>query len=118
MGESIHEQVRSHWRSQVEKYGVISQRPGVKDEKELHEALRSMGAEVTQVEVVRFPRSYVVRELIERIAKRSFSHSWDVPDDVLEKSLDELKSWSLQEYGDLDTVFEEQACFILDITHF
>lgn len=118
VGESVHEQVRSYWRNRVEQYSIKSQRPGAKDEKELHEALTSMGAEITQVEVVRYPRSYVVRESIEEIAGRTHSHTWDVPDDVLEKSLEALKSWALQEFVDLDKVYAEQACFILDITHF
>ena len=118
VGDSVHEQVRSHWRSQVAEYGYPFQRPGVKDEKELHEALTTMGAEVSQVEVVRYPRNYVVRELIDGIATRTHSHTWDVPDEVLEKSLDELEAWALSEYGDLDKIYEEQACFILDITRF
>lgn len=118
VGESVHEQVRGHWRNLVNRHGIASQRPGAKDEKELHEALTSMGADVRQVEVVRYPRTYVIRELIERIAERTHSHTWDVPDDIMEKSLDELKAWALNEYGSLDKVFEEQACFILDISRF
>lgn len=118
VGESIREQVRSHWRSQVEGYGVISQRPGVKDEKELHEFLNAMGAKVTQMEVVRFPRSYVIRDVIEGIAKRTFSHSWDVPDDVMDKSLQELQTWAVAEFGSLDNEFMEEASFILDIARF
>jgi ubiquinone/menaquinone biosynthesis C-methylase UbiE len=118
VGESIHEQVRSYWRSRVKEYGIESNRPGVKDEKELHQALVAMGAKVTQVEVVRYPRSYVVREIIEGIAGRTHSHTWDVPEEVLEKSLDDLKAWALSEYGGLDDVYEEEACFILDITRF
>lgn len=118
VGESAHEQVRSHWRGLIKKYGIESQRPGIKDEKELYEALTAMGAKVTQEEVVRYHRTYVVRELIERIAKRAHSHTWDVPNDVMEKSLEELKLWAVREYGSLDTIYEEQACFILDISHF
>jgi ubiquinone/menaquinone biosynthesis C-methylase UbiE len=118
VGESVHEQVRSHWRNLIKGYGIQSQRPGVRDDKDLHEALISMGAIVTPVEVVRYPRSYVVRELIEEIASRTHSHTWDVPEEVLEKSLDDLKAWALSKYGDLDKVYEEEARFILDITRF
>lgn len=118
VGESIHEQVRGHWRKQVEGYGVKSQRAGVKDEKELHEGLIALGAEVTTQDVVHFPRTFVVRALIDDVARRTFSHTWDVPDDVMEKSLDELRSWAEDQYGDLDKAFEEEACFILDIAHF
>jgi hypothetical protein len=118
VGDSAHETIRSHWRSQVAKHGYPFQRPGVKDDKELQDALSTLGAEVTQVEVVRYPRTYVVRELIEGIASRTHSHTWDVPDEVLAISLAELKSWAQDKYGDLDKVFEEEACFILDITRY
>ena len=118
VGDSVHETIRSHWRSQVAKHGYPFQRPGVKDDKELQDALSTLGAEVTQVEVVRYPRTYIVRELIDGIASRTHSHTWDVPDEVLANSLDELKSWALNKYGDLDKVYEEEACFILDITRY
>ncbi len=118
VGDSVHERVRSHWRNQVKKYGVQSQRPGVRDDKELHEALKTMGAEVTQVEVVRYHRNHVVRELIDGIASRTHSHTWDVPEDVLEMSLDELRAWAVLEFGSLDKSFVEESCFILDVSHF
>lgn len=118
VGESVHEQVRSHWRNLIKKNGMKPQRPGVRDEKELHEAVKAMGAEVTQVEVVRYPRMVVVREIIDGIASRTHSHAWDVPDDVMDKSLEELRSWASKEYGDVDKVYEEQACFMLDLTRF
>jgi ubiquinone/menaquinone biosynthesis C-methylase UbiE len=118
VGESVHETIRSHWRNQVKEYGIQSQHPGVRDDKELHNALISMGAKVTQVEVVRYPRTYVVRDILEGIANRTHSHTWDVPDDVMSQSLEELQSWAKIEYGDMDKKFEEVACFILDITHF
>lgn len=118
VGESVHEQVRGHWRSLVKGYGIVSKRPGAKDEKELHEALTTMGADVRQVEVVRYPRKVAVREIIDGIASRTHSHAWDVPDDIMEKSLEELRSWASKEYGDVDKVYEEQACFMLDLTRF
>lgn len=118
VGDSVHETIRSHWRSQVAKHGYPFQRPGVKDDKELHEALTAIGAEVTQMEVVRYPRTYVVRELIDGIANRTHSHTWDVPDEVLNTSLDELWAWAVLEFGSLDKSFVEEACFILDVSHF
>jgi ubiquinone/menaquinone biosynthesis C-methylase UbiE len=118
VGESVHEQVRSHWRNLIKEYGMKSHRPGVKDDKELREALIAMGAEVTQMEVVRYPRNYVVREIIEGIANRTYSHTWDVPGETMTQSLEDLRFWAKNEYGDLEKVFEEEVCFVLDITHF
>lgn len=118
VGDSLHDSIHSHWRSQVEKKGYPFQRLGVKDEKELHEALTAMGAEDIHVEVVRYPRNHVVRELIDGIANRTHSHTWDVPDDVLAESLEELKAWATREFGSLDKCFDEEACFMLDVSRF
>jgi ubiquinone/menaquinone biosynthesis C-methylase UbiE len=118
VGDSVHETIRSHWRSQVAEHGYPFRRPGVQDEKELQEALSVLGAKVTQVEVVRYPRTYVVRDLIEGISNRTHSHTWDVPDSVLDTSLDELRAWAVLEFGSLDKSYAEEACFILDVSHF
>ena len=118
VGDSVHETIRSHWRSQVAKLGYPFERPGVKDDKELQEALSALGAEVTQMEVVRYPRTYIVRELIDGIASRTHSHTWDVPDAVLDTSLDELRAWAVLEFGNLDKSFVEEACFMLDVSRF
>jgi ubiquinone/menaquinone biosynthesis C-methylase UbiE len=117
-GSSIRRQVREFWQGRVTAHGFSMVRPGVQDEKELHTELLGMGADLKQVEIVRYLRPYSVREAIEGIANRTHSHSWDTPDDIFERSLRELREWAAHEYPDLDTVFEEEACFALDIACF
>jgi hypothetical protein len=77
-----------------------------------------MSGKVEKVEVVRFSRIHIIREIIESTAQRAYSHTWDVPDDVLAASIEEIKTWAAQECGDLDKKYEETACFVLDVARF
>jgi ubiquinone/menaquinone biosynthesis C-methylase UbiE len=115
---SVHERIRSFWRSRVAEHGFKSTRPGVRNDKELGDELLVMGADVKQVEVVHFSRSYTVREVIAGIANRTHSHTWGVPDDIFAASLRDLWRWAGQEFEDLEKTYEETACFVLDVARF
>jgi len=117
-GESVHEQVRDFWKERVDALGFVSQRPGVRDDKDMQEELRGMGAELKQVEVVRFTRSHSVREEIDRLGSRKFSHTWDIPQDVFAQGLRDLRAWAGREYADLDAPHAVTEAFILDIARF
>ena len=117
-GESVHEQVRGFWKERVEALGFVSQRPGVRDDQDQQEELRSLGAELKQVEVVRFTASHSVREEINRLGSRKFSSTWDIPEDVFVQGLHDLREWAGHEYADLDAPHAETAAFILDVARF
>jgi len=52
-------------------------------------------------------RRYV--EEIDSLASRQFSESWNIPDDVFNMTLDELRAWAAHECGDLDQSFDERT---------
>ena len=117
---SIARKIKSFWESRVAAHGASSKRPGVQNTEELHAELLELGANVKQVQVVRFSRSHSVRELIEAIAGRTQSHSWGVHDDVLAASVREVHAWAQQELGDdyLDQTSREEQVFVLDLARF
>jgi ubiquinone/menaquinone biosynthesis C-methylase UbiE len=117
-GESVRKQMRDFWQSRVKAHGANSLRPGAQSEKELQSELSKMGTEVRQVEVVRFLRTYSVREVIQDTANRTHSHTWGIPDDIFAASLKELRDWAEHTYGDQDQKIEEESQFILDLAYF
>jgi SAM-dependent methyltransferase len=117
-GDSIQDQVRDHWRAWVKDHGHTSHPAGVRDDNELFEEIRGMGADIRQVQVVEYITTQTVRQTIDRIASRSFSHSWDVPEDIFAASLHELRDWAQKEYPDWDQPQEEKDQFILDVACF
>jgi len=117
-GESIQDILRDHWRSWIKDCGHTVQRIGARDEKELAAAIKVMGADLREVPVVEYITTATVRQVIDRIASRAFSHSWDVPDDLFAASVQELQDWALSEYPDWDRPYEENNQFTLDVAVF
>jgi ubiquinone/menaquinone biosynthesis C-methylase UbiE len=118
VGDSIQDQVRGHWHDWLKEHGYTFQLTGAQDEKELNGEIKSMGAETREVQVVSFTIPNTVREVIDRITSRVYSHTWGVPDDLFAASSKELQNWAMIEYPDWDRSYEETNQFILDITTF
>lgn len=118
VGESIRGRVRDHWRGWLDQHGVNVDHPGAQSREETRGELRSMGARVEEVEVVRFPLTFSLRAELERYARRVFSDTWPVPDALFQESLAELQAWVEGEYGDLDREREDTVCFMYDIATF
>jgi ubiquinone/menaquinone biosynthesis C-methylase UbiE len=118
VGDSIQDQVRDHWRGWVKDHGYTFQQTGAQDEKELNREIESMRADIRAVQATSFTRTNSVREVIEGITSRVFSHTWDIPDDLFAASSQELQEWATREYQDWDKPYEEDYQFILDVAIF
>lgn len=117
-GVSVREQLRVYWRRWLETQGVSARRVGIQDEAEFQQELQVLSGYMTQVEVIRYPVPFTLREELERFASRVNSDTWDVPDDVFEASMQELRAWVENEYGDLDQPLEDEVRFVIDVVRF
>jgi ubiquinone/menaquinone biosynthesis C-methylase UbiE len=117
-GFSAREQIRLFWRAWVEAHGAPIHQPGVRDMQKIMEELRSLGAEMSEVEVVRYTLPYTLREEMEHLRSRVYSDTWHIPDDVHEASVRELEGWMEKEYGDPDLVREDEVRFVIDQARF
>lgn len=117
-GVSIRAQMRETWRKWLDTQGVDARLPGVQGSAEFLEELRSMGAHLSAVEVIRYSLRYTLREELERFASRISSDSWEVPDDIYDASLKELRLRAEVDYGDLDQPHEDEVRFTIDIARF
>jgi len=110
--------IRDHWRDWLKSQGFDTGHPGPQSHDKLREELRSMGARLKEVEVVRFPQVYTVRTVLDRYETRVGSITWSVPEALYQASLADLREWVVHEYGDLDQGFEETHRFVFDAAHF
>ncbi len=117
-GFSAREQMRKFWRGWVEAQGVPRRQPGMRDPQQIRNELKAQGAELSEVEVVRYSRRYTLRGEVELIRSRVYSDAWQIPDDVYEASLPELQNWVDREYGDWDMPREEEVKFVIDVARF
>ena len=75
-------QIRNKWGQILAGRGIHEYRPGAKTAQELREGLIQMGAECQEIPVVPYHRQQSVRSVVDGIANRIHSGSWDIPDDV------------------------------------
>jgi ubiquinone/menaquinone biosynthesis C-methylase UbiE len=118
VGISIRGQVRKFWRHWLDAQGLDARLPGVQDDEEFLQELRLLDAHLTEVEVIRFPLPFTLREELERIESRVYSDTWNIPDDIFDNSLRALRSWVDHQYGDLDQQREDEVRFAIEVARF
>src|SRR5438045_1175969 len=74
--------VRDAWRGMVEAHGGEWRRPGIQTREELLDEARAMGAQVEEVAAAEFGESVSAGDVLEAIASRVYSDTWDMPTDV------------------------------------
>ena len=118
VGISVREQIRGFWRSWVTGQGGDVQLPGVQNRTELLHELRGMGANIMEVEVVRYTHTYTLQEELERYRTRVYSETWKIPDDIYEAGLQELRARIVGDYASLDGQVEDEVRFAIDVIRF
>lgn len=110
--------IRDFWRGWMAANGVESGHVGAQGQAEILEELRSLGAELTEVEAVRFSMPLNLHEELDRFSSRVYSETWDLPDDIFDASMKELRAWALREFGNLDQQLEDQVRFVINVARF
>ena len=118
VGTSIRGQLRGFWRRWLRTQGVNAYLTGLQSNAQSLPELQSLGARLTEVDVVHYPLTFTLREELERFATRVYSDAWDIPDAVFDASLKELRNWVEHEYGDLDQQLEDEVRFVIDVARF
>jgi ubiquinone/menaquinone biosynthesis C-methylase UbiE len=118
VGISVREQIREDWRSWVTTRGAEVQHMGVQNRPELLHELRGMGANMMEIEVVRYTHTYTLQEELERYQTRVYSDMWKIPDDIFEASVKELYTRIVDEYGGLNRQVEDEVRFAIDVVRF
>lgn len=117
-GDSVGDKIREYWRDWLREHGVDAEHPGARDFKDVQEELQSLGATITEIEAVRFPDSFILREELDRFASRIYSYTWHIPDAIFDESIEELRKWVSSEYGDLDQEIHEEVRFVIHVAKF
>lgn len=118
VGVTVSGQIRDYWRNWMAANGLEVGHPGVRDKADLLEELRSMGADVSEMEAVRFPSKFRLGEELNHFASRSFSETWDLPDDLFDASMKELQAWAAQQFGSLDREIQDEVRCVIHVARF
>jgi ubiquinone/menaquinone biosynthesis C-methylase UbiE len=118
VGDSVNGKIRQFWRDWMRAHGIDAGHPGARERAELLQELRSLGADLSEIEVVRFSESFNLRETVDRFASRISSETWDIPDAIFGVSMNELRDWVTAKYGSLDQVMTDEVRFLIDVARF
>ncbi len=110
--------IRDHWRELVEARGAAWRRPGAQSRDELNAELQAQGAQLEEVEVLRYYATATPRERLDQIHSRVCSDAWDVSDQIFEATFKEITAWTKKEIGPLDKSITEERRFVLRIARF
>jgi SAM-dependent methyltransferase len=99
-GEGWPGRIRRQWAEFVKEEGV-SPRPRYGDRLRVEEALTDQGCYLATYRAARWEEELVPLELLEQMRTRTFSQSWEVPDDVLARVHERMLAWAEKELGDL-----------------
>lgn len=108
------EEIRAQWRRFVTDSGVTL-RPPFGTQSRIVGWLTERGYRVAQYYVADWTDQFRPIELIEALHNRTFSQTWDIPEDVLHGVHDKLLPWAKEQYGDLNQPVDSQEEFLVSI---
>ncbi len=109
--------MRRQWQRFVADAGItLSVRPG--NAAAIDAELISQGAYSAVYRVAQWKEEIRPRDLLEQQLNRVFSHSWEVPDDVLRSVHARMVPWVTEQYGSLDAKVDSEHEFMLDVHQF
>ncbi len=100
------------WRSIVRAEGLSTDGPGARDFDDVRRLLIDSGAALDQRTAGEWHRTRTLARHLETIEHRTWSSTWDVPDDFFPRCLASLRAWAVAEYGDLEREFTTPHRFI------
>jgi ubiquinone/menaquinone biosynthesis C-methylase UbiE len=118
VGDSVGGKIRQFWRGWMKANGVDAGHPGARERADLLQELRALGADLSEIEAIRFTESFNLREELERFRSRVYSETWDLPDDLFDVSMEELRAWVTAEFRTLDQEIKDEVRFLIDVARF
>jgi ubiquinone/menaquinone biosynthesis C-methylase UbiE len=110
-------EIRRQWRTFVSESGVTSTTRG--DSWPAIEAeFIEGGAYAAVYRLAHWEEELRPLTLLNEQRDRVFSHSWEVPDDVLEAAYERMVTWATERYGSLETVLRSEREFLLSVNRF
>jgi len=110
-------EMRRQWQTFVGEAGVtLSGRSG--NWAAIQTDLIEQGSYAAVYRVARWEETVVPQAVLEEQRKRVFSHSWDVPDGVLETVNERMVAWATNRFGSLDAALRSEREFMLSVNRF
>lgn len=111
-GGSLQEQVREKWREIVHQYHQGSVELGHHRFEQVKAYLSKEGTVLDEWKAASWSKSFQVGGFIDSLEKKIYSSTWNIPDDIYQRSIDDLRAWAVAEFGSLDYAVQQPHEFI------
>jgi len=116
--DAITEIINAKWRGFIQELGGDTRRPGVSTRAIKHWLLEH-GFQTEDELTLGWPQQVVPRKVIDMIAQRYWSNSWQISDDIFTPSIERLRSWALEYFGpNIDVAQTQERRFFISTTIF
>jgi SAM-dependent methyltransferase len=84
-------------------------RPGLTEVAQLEDALSELGCRRREPVVLRYPLTYSVGEVLERVESNQWSSTWALSDEVRLRAVADTRAWAEARWGDLGVPVTEEV---------
>jgi ubiquinone/menaquinone biosynthesis C-methylase UbiE len=109
---AMNHDIQDRWAQIVRELGADPQRVGARTFVDILGELRRRGLTVTESILASWDHVAVPREVLDYVESRTWSQTWNIPDDIFAESMRQLRAWAASTYGDkVDTPFTTRLSF-------
>jgi ubiquinone/menaquinone biosynthesis C-methylase UbiE len=109
---AMNHDIQDRWAQIVRELGADPQRVGARTFAEILRELRRHGLTVTESILASWDHVSVPREVLDYVESRTWSQTWNIPDDIFAESMRQLRAWAESTYDDrIDTSFTTRLSF-------
>jgi ubiquinone/menaquinone biosynthesis C-methylase UbiE len=109
---AMNHDIQDRWAQIVRALGANPQRVGARTFADIVGELRRRGLTVTDSILASWDHVAVPREVLDYVESRTWSQTWNIPDDIFAESMRRLRAWAESNYGDkIDTPFTTRLSF-------
>jgi ubiquinone/menaquinone biosynthesis C-methylase UbiE len=109
---AMNHDIQDRWAQIVRELGVDPQRVGARTFSEILGELRARGLTVTESILASWDHVSVPREVLDYVESRTWSQTWNIPDDIFVESMRRLRAWAESTYGaKIDTHYTTRLSF-------
>jgi ubiquinone/menaquinone biosynthesis C-methylase UbiE len=109
---AMNHDIQDRWAQIVRELGADPQRVGARTFAEILGELRRRGLTVTESILASWDHVAVPRQVLDYVESRTWSQTWNIPDDIFAESMRRLRAWVASSYGDkIDMPFTTRLSF-------
>jgi ubiquinone/menaquinone biosynthesis C-methylase UbiE len=110
--DAMNHDIQDRWAQIARELGATIQRVGARTFADIIAELRGRGLTVTELVLASWDHVAIPREVLDYVESRTWSQTWNIPDDIFAESIRQLRAWAESSYGDtLDTPFTARLSF-------